>query len=118
MPVNDHFEQIISSMAFKLCNNTSASNMNDVFKPAGHSNTSNRASLMKSNQPLRKTNHDRKSISYIAPIILNNLPNSQKTTKKFNTYKFRVKEHCFHRINDEANNIYTATFNSYLYSYF
>ena len=50
--------------------------MNDVFKPAGHSNTSNRASLMKSNQPLRKTNHDRKSISYIAPIILNNLPNS------------------------------------------
>ena len=35
-----------------------------------------RASLLKLNQPLRRTNHGHNYISYIAPIIWNNLPNS------------------------------------------
>ena len=43
--------------------------MNDVFKPAGQSNTSTRASLVKLNQPLQRTNHGQKNISYIAPVI-------------------------------------------------
>ena len=34
LPVNDHFKQIISSMSFKFCNNTSSLCINDVFKPA------------------------------------------------------------------------------------
>ena len=43
--------------------------MNDAFKLASQPNTTARASLLKLNQPLRKTNHGQKSISYIAPII-------------------------------------------------
>ena len=43
--------------------------MNDVFKPAGQRNTTPRASLQKLNQPMRRTNHGQKNISYIAPII-------------------------------------------------
>ena len=39
LPLNDSFEQLISSMSFKFCNNASPPNMNDVFKPAGQSNT-------------------------------------------------------------------------------
>ena len=31
--------------------------MKDVFKPVGQLNTTPRASLLKLNQPLRKTNH-------------------------------------------------------------
>ena len=31
LPVNDRFKQIISSMSFKFCNNTSPQFMNDVF---------------------------------------------------------------------------------------
>ena len=34
-----HFEQIISSMPFKVCNNTSPLYMNGRFKPAGPPNT-------------------------------------------------------------------------------
>ena len=55
--------------------------MNDVFKPAGQPNTITRALLLRLNQPLRKTNQGQKIISYIAPIIWNNLPNSLKTTE-------------------------------------
>ena len=53
--------------------------MNDVFKPAGHPNTTTSASLLKLNQPLQRTNHGQ-NIFYVGPIIWNNLPNSLKTT--------------------------------------
>ena len=95
LPVNDRFKQVISSMSFKFCNNTSPPYMNDVFKPAGQPNTTTRASLLKLNQPLRRTNHGQNNISYIAPIIWNNLPNSLKTTDNLNTFKHRIKEHLF-----------------------
>ena len=80
--------------------------MNDVFKPAGQPNTTTRVSLLKLNQPLLRTNHGQNNISYISPIILNNLPISLKRTGNLNTYKHRVKEHFFHRIKNETNNIY------------
>ena len=67
--------------------------MSDVFKPAGQPNTTSRASMLKLSQPLRRTNHGQNNISYIAPIIWNNLPSSLKTIDNLNTYKRRVKEH-------------------------
>ena len=54
--------------------------MNDVFEPAGQDNTTTRASLLKLNQPLQIINQGQNNISYVAPIIWNNLPNSLKTT--------------------------------------
>ena len=65
--------------------------MNDVFKPTGQPNTTTRTSLLKLNQPLRRTNHGQNNISYIAPIIWNNLPNSLKATDNLNAYKHRVE---------------------------
>ena len=61
--------------------------MNDVFKPVGQPNTTTRGSLLKLNQPLRRTNHDQNNVSYIALIIWNNLTNSLKTTDNLNNYK-------------------------------
>ena len=49
LPVNDRFKQIISSMSFKFCNNTSPPYINHVFKLAGQPNTTTRASLLKLN---------------------------------------------------------------------
>ena len=107
LSVNDRFKEIVSSMSFKFCNNTGPPYMSDVFKSAGQPNITTRASLLKLSQPLRGTNHGQNNISYIAPIIWNNLPNSFKTTDNLNTYEHRVKEHFFHRIRNEANNIYS-----------
>ena len=44
---------------------------------------------------------------YIALVIWNNLPNSLKATGNLNAYKHRVKEHFFHRITNEVNNIHS-----------
>ena len=59
--------------------------MNDVFKPAGQSNTTNIVSSLKLNQTLRRNNKGHKNISYIAPIFWNNIPNSLKITENLNT---------------------------------
>ena len=54
LPVNDHFEQFISSVTFKFFSNTSPLNMIDVFKLAGQHSTFTRIYLLKLNQPLQK----------------------------------------------------------------
>ena len=56
-------------MSFKFYNKASPPYMNDVFKPAGQTSTTTRESLLKLNQPMRRTNHGQKNISYTAPII-------------------------------------------------
>ena len=102
LSVNNCFKQIISSMSF---NHTSPPYMNDVFKQAGQPNTTIKASLMKLNQPLWRTNHGQNNLSYIVLFIWNNLPNSLKRTDNLNTYKHRVKEHFFDPTGNGANNI-------------
>ena len=81
--------------------------MKDVFKPAGQPNTTTWASLLKLNQPLQRTNHGHKNISYIAQIIWNNLSNSLKTKDNLYTYKHRVEQPFYHRIKNETNNVYS-----------
>ena len=51
LPVNDRCKQIITSMSFKFCNNTSLPYMSDVFKSACQPNTTTKASLLKLSQP-------------------------------------------------------------------
>ena len=81
--------------------------MTDVFKPSGQPNTTTIASLLELNHTLPRTNHGQNNISYIAPIIWNNLANFLRTTDNLNTYKHRVQEHFLHRM---RRIIYIATF--------
>ena len=81
LPINDRFEQCVSSMTFKCFNNLSPLYVNDVFKLAQNTTTT-RTSLCKLSQPLRKTNHRQKNISYVALSIWNKLPDPIKTTEK------------------------------------
>ena len=107
LPINDRFEQCISSITFKFCNNKSPAYMNDVFEPAGHPNTNTRASFLKLNQPLQNTNHGQKTLSYMAPYIWNILPVSLKATEGLNTYKHRKKKHILDRMKNKESNIYS-----------
>ena len=94
-------------MTFKYFNNLNPLYMNDVFKPAGQKTTAPRTYLFKLSQHLQKTNHGQKSLSYVVPCIWNKLPDFLKTTENINTFKHRVKKHCFRRMNNEENNIYS-----------
>ena len=115
LPVSDRFKQIISSMLFKFFNNASPPYMNVVFKPTGQPNTITRASLLKLNQPLRRTNHGQNNISYIAPTIWNNLPNSLKTTDNLLTLKNAELRSIFFTESEMRRTIYIGTFNPFLF---
>ena len=80
--------------------------MNDVFKSAGQNTTATRTYLFRLSQPLRKTNHEQKSLSYVAPYIWNKLPNFLKPTENVNTCKHRVNFP--RRMNNEESNIYSC----------
>ena len=108
LPINERFEKCICSMTFKCFNNLSPLHMNDEFKPAGQNTTATSTCLFKLSQPLQKTNHGQKRLSYVAPCIWNKLPNFLKTTENVNTFKHRVKKHYFGRMNNEENDIYTS----------
>ena len=69
--------------------------MNDGFKPTGQNTNATRTSLFKLRQPLRKTNHRQKCLSYVAPSTWNKFPDFLKTTDNVNTHKHRVKKHFF-----------------------
>ena len=43
--------------------------INNIFKPTGYPNTNTKTFLLKLNQPLRKTNHGQKALSYLAQNI-------------------------------------------------
>ena len=107
LPINDRFEQCISSTTFKFFNNRSPSYMNDVFKPAGHPITNTRASFLKLIQPLRNTNYGQKTLSYLAPNIWNSLPVSLKATEGLNTYKHKMKKHFLNRMKNNESDIYS-----------
>ena len=104
LPINDRFEQCISSTTFKFFNKRSPAYMNDVFKPAGHPNTNTRASFIKLIQPLRNTNYGQKTLSYLAANTWNSLPVSLKATDGLNTYKDKIKKHFLNKIkNNESD---------------
>ena len=109
LPVNERFEQIIRSMSLKICNNTSPTYMNDVFKPAVQPNATTRASSLKLNQPLRRTNHCQKNISHIPRIIWKNLPNPPKTTNNL-TLKNTELSSIFFTKEKMSRTIYIAKF--------
>ena len=96
LPINDRFEQCISSRAFKYFNYLSPFYMNDVFKLADQNTTATRTSLFKLSQPLQKTSHGQKSLSFVAPSTWNKLPDFLKTTNNANMFKHRVKYYCYY----------------------
>ena len=108
LPINDCFEQCISSTTFKFFNNRSPAYMNHVFKPAGHLNANTRVSFLKLIQPLRNTNYGQEALSYLALNIWNSLPIFLKATEGLNTHKHKIKRHFLDRMNNnESDNIYS-----------
>ena len=71
LPINDRFEQFISSMVFKYFSYLNPLYKNEVFNLAGQNTTAARTSLFKLSQAMRKNNHGQKCLSYMAPSIWN-----------------------------------------------
>ena len=106
LPINEHIEQFINSTNFKYFSNLSPAYMNEILKPSGQNCTTARAFLVKLNQSFRKTNYGQNNFWYVAPNTSNKLPDSLKITEKLNTYKYRVRKHFPHWLDNYENRIF------------
>jgi len=73
--------------------------MAEIFNPTLHKRVSTRNSLLKLNQPSRKTNQGQNCLSFIGPSIWNKLPDKIKESKSINNFKHKVKEYFFEEKN-------------------
>ena len=84
-----------------------------LFDRSCISQTSSRNSTMKLSQPLRRTSYCQHCISFLAPSVLNNLPNELKRCSNLNTFKHRIKEYFIWKIRQKDNaSIFTTRLSS------
>ena len=77
--------------------------MNDIYNIADQSNINTRQSYCRLKQPLRKTNVGQKAISFLGPGEWNQLPKSIKEVKSVNSFKHKIKEYYFHKMENKEN---------------
>ena len=69
LPINQSFQQCITSTVFKFVQNKCLAYMNKVFRPAENMRINTRNTFLKLNHPFRKTSTGQKCLSYIGPAI-------------------------------------------------
>ena len=74
LPINQRFQQCVTSTVFKFVQNKCPAYMNEVFRPAENMRINTKNSFRKLNHPFRKTITGQKGLSYIGPAIWNKIP--------------------------------------------
>ena len=100
LPINQRFQQWVTSTVFKFVQNKCTAYMNKVFRPAENMRINRRNSFLKLNHPFRKTSTGQKGLSYIGPAIWNKIPEIFKKTRNLNTFKPKMKHYY---LNDLSN---------------
>ena len=100
LPINQTFEQCVTSTVFNFVQNKCAAYMNEVFRLAEKIRINTRNSYPKLNHPFRKTSTKQKGLSYIGPAIWRRIPEILKKTKNLNTFKHKMKHYY---LNDLSN---------------
>ena len=100
LPINQRFQQYVTSTVSKFVQNKCPGYMNKVFRPALNMRINTRNSFLKLNHPFRKTSTGQKGLSYIGPAIWNRIPEIIKKTRNLNTFKHKMKHYY---LNDLSN---------------
>ena len=74
LPINQRFQQCVTSAVFKFVQNKCPAYMNEVFRPTENMRINTRNRFLKLNHPFRKTSTGQKGLSYIGPAIWNRIP--------------------------------------------
>ena len=74
LPINQRFQQYVTSTVFKFVQNKCPVYTNEVFRPAENVRMNTRNNFLKLPHHFRKTNTGQKSLSYIGPAIWNKIP--------------------------------------------
>ena len=93
LPINQRFQQCVTSAVFKFIQNKCPAYMNKVFRRAENMRINTINSLFKLNHAFWKTSTGQKGFSYIGPAIWNRIPEIIKKTRNLNTFKHKMKRY-------------------------
>ena len=93
LPINQRFQQCVTSTVFKFVQNKCPAYMNEVFRSAENMRINTRNTSLKLNHPFRKTSTGQKGLSYIGHAIRNIIPEIIKKTRNLNTFQHKMKHY-------------------------
>ena len=98
------FLPCLAANAFKFFDDRCPLYMKNVFDKSCISQASTRNSTMKLSQTLRRTSYGQNFISFLAPLVWNNLSNElKKRCTNLNTFKHKIKEYFLYKIGQKDN---------------
>ena len=87
LPTSKTVDQCINTITYNFINNTCLYYVNEIFEFAPHCRIGTKNNFSKLKNSFRKLIMEQKAISYIAPSISNNLPDSNKRANSLNNFK-------------------------------
>ena len=90
LPINQRFQQCVTSTVFKSVQNKCPAHMNEVFRPSENMRISTKDSFLKLNHSFQKTSTGQKGLSYIGPTIWNRIAEIIMKTINLNTFKHKM----------------------------
>ena len=105
LPTKNRIDQCVCVNVTKFFNGTAPAYSAEIFHPANLGRITRR-SKFKLEFPFRKSTAGQKCLSYLGPKIWNSLPSDLKSAENPNTFKHKIKENFFQKIQIEEDDIY------------
>ena len=107
LPIEDRFDQCVSTHVYKFFHKRCPSYIAEVFNPSEGNCITTRSSYLKLIQPFRRTNLGQRSLSYQGPSIWNKIPDNVKQSCSVNSFKHNLKRYYFDNLkNREIVSLY------------
>ena len=103
LPVKERVYQCINVNIFNYFHNMSPGYLSEMFTVADRSHFTRNSTLK---LPFRNKTIGKQGLSYLGPIIWNNLSSYNKLSDNVNTFKHRIKETYFNDIRNKEQYIY------------
>ena len=105
LPVPERFNKYLCSNAFKFFKETCPQYFY-VYRQSGQNQANTRSSVFQLKRPLRTTCPGQENLSYLTPIVWNNLPMDLKLTNSLNNFKHKLKDNFFKKLRNMEQNTF------------
>ena len=93
LSIHERISQCSLWSIYKFFAKNSPNYFDEIYVPLETNGVHTRSSYQKLNVPHQKTNVGQKALSYVGPLLWNNLNQTLKTSTSLNTFKHNVKKH-------------------------
>ena len=91
LPIHERISQCSLCSIYKFFAKNCPNYFDEIYVPLETNGVHTRSSYQKLNVPHQKTNVGQKALSYVGPLLWNNLNQTLKTSTSLNTFKHNIK---------------------------